>query len=302
MKSRSAFTLLDLLVVILVVTFVLCVVLPLLPRQGDELAPRVQCASQLRGLGVALAMYQNDFNNHSPIVWQDPNNAGHFGMGLYNPTDAVVNTRWANPNFNAWDEEPTVGGCLFLLIKYEEVAPKMFVCPSAPDDEELSMRDTENFCSKNGLPVPADYTKLNDFPSLRNLSYSYNDPWTNPLTGSASSTTAVLADKNWAYDSPTGVPNPLAGDAPVPNKNGSWHDAKGKNSRHGNSRNHQTECQNILFAGNNVSREAMPNVGLARDNIYTRWTDPEPSTEEAIEIGRWDGGHSAGKGDSYLGN
>ena len=304
MKSRSAFTLLELLVVIVAVaigTFFV-IVMRRNNRGWDALPPQVQCASQLRGLGTALAMYHNDFNERYPVPWKDEENTGQFGMGLYNPTDAVANTRWADPNFDNWDKEPTVGGCLYLLAKCEEVAPKVFVCPTAPDDEEFSMRDTEIFCVDNGWPAPEDYTDLNDFPSLRNLSYSYKDPWRYLLASSAPLTMAIMADKNWAYDTPTGTRNPLAGAAPVPNKNGTWDDANGKNTRHGNSRNHETQCQNILFAGNNVTREESPNVGLRRDNIYTRWADADGSTAEAIEIGRWDGGHSTGRGDSYVGN
>ncbi|OHB57749.1 MAG: hypothetical protein A2Y07_01910 [Planctomycetes bacterium GWF2_50_10] len=46
----------------------------------------------------------------------------------------------------------------------------------------------------------------------------------------------------------------------------------------GNSKNHQSEGQNVLFGDSHVSFENQPNVGIEQDNIYTTWSTLTPTT------------------------
>jgi len=70
----------------------------------------------------------------------------------------------------------------------------------------------------------------------------------------------------------------------------------------GNSFNHETEVQNVLFADSHVKKFNTPCIGVDQDNIYSCWGVEEASaTVYDKQIGFWVG-TSACKNDSYLGN
>jgi len=302
MKNQNAFTLAELVVVLAVLALLLLLASFLLPSHGcRELAPHVQCAANLAGLGKAIAVYQADFKESNPVVF-GPENKGSFGMGLYNEPYKNNNTRWVDPDFKDWDSQPTVGGCLFLLVKYVDVTPEVFLCPMVKETIELTLDTANMACKEKGLPSPKSWMDVNDFQSLANLSYSYNDPW-KALMNSASPPTAVMmADKNPAYTTVTGVPNPQSGDSPLHTSKGGWDDDKRRNPRAGNSPNHNYEVQNVLFTDTHVKKCNTPTVGIDKDNIYTYWPDGENTANEKKPFGRWDKNHAAAVSDSYLGN
>jgi prepilin-type processing-associated H-X9-DG protein/prepilin-type N-terminal cleavage/methylation domain-containing protein len=71
---RTAFTLVELLVVIGIIAVLVSILLPALAR-ARESAKAVVCASNLKQLGMALAMYVNDNNDYTPRFMYDPNTA-----------------------------------------------------------------------------------------------------------------------------------------------------------------------------------------------------------------------------------
>ena len=353
MKRRKGFTLVELAVVLAIVFLVLLFVLPLgcsdneddedddgvrfWWRRGPVLSAsrRGRCASQLRGLGNATAMYHNDYNNLSPRSFH-VNNGSSFGkpaQPLYPSNDGRYAWKeWESkdqplfPERNQWDVTSSVGSCLFLLVRYEDVSPSVFVCPSAVYDKEIDFAKAIEDGKKLGAVVEA-YDDLIDFKTSRNLSYSMNDPWSNPLNSSSDSGMAYLADKSNKFD------NPFTGDfSPrFPEKSPNWRpkdnpfwddraDLKVRNEAHGNSNNHGSEVQNVLFAGGHVERHETPLVGLNEDNIYTAWPKPKPKPKSGLEptptptptkeqkmLGIWGPGIHAGakhthRNDSYLGN
>jgi len=113
----------------------------------------------------------------------------------------------------------------------------------------------------------------------------------------------LVADKNNAYATETGEPNPQAWLGPLENGDdwNDWSDNGGNNPRHGNSKNHGSNMQNVAFADTHVDRTRTPLVGIRQDNIYTRWPNTDP-TEDGIKCGRWDGGNAMHMDDDYLGN
>lgn len=262
----------------------------------------LQCEYQLAMIGQGLSWYQCDYEDQYPVLWAR-GVEGTFGMGLYNRPGETEITRWANPTFDDWSSQPTVGGCLYLLTRYEQVDARAFVCPGAPEDEEMELEEAKQVATQNGWEVRR-FEDLRDFQSMRNLSYSYADPWATPLDASIMMRFAVVADKSWPYDTETGVPNEQAGDFPVENPDNTWNNARGRNLRHGNSRNHGTKWQNVLFADAHVSKCSVPTVAwpYGEDNIYTYWAGGKTSTWSEKRHGRWDQGHAVAYSDAYLGN
>ena len=332
MKHKKGFTLVELLVVIGIIALLVSILMPALGR-ARELAKRIQCASQLNGLGKAFAMYQNEYRDANPRPWKGVGDSG-WGFGgdgsrtLYNPPGGIGYKWWCAPTSMDYQDTSSVGLCLYLLVKHEDVDVKMFICPSS-DDTAMRLEEAIEL-------YPADiedWSDLRDFQSNDNLSYSYNDPWNRILDSSASASQVLMADKSNAFDyndDTNGfLPNPACdagkplpnGDAAMlgtPDNQCTWDDDGGENMGHGNSRNHGSECQNVLFADTHVKKYSTPCVGVNEDNIYSF-----ASVSTAVNapmtysmIGLWaNGGNGAGMmyeaadpingpsdKDAYLGN
>ena len=104
-SQLSAFTLIELLVVIAIIGLLAAMLLPAL-NSAREKGRRVGCAANLHQIGLALAAYAGDYDNHTPT--SDHNATNSLG----------------NPRF--WSE---------ALVAGSYATPKVFQCP---DDRRIS--------------------------------------------------------------------------------------------------------------------------------------------------------------------
>lgn len=319
MKKRRGFTLVELLVVIAIIALLVSILMPALGR-ARELAKRVQCSSNLGALGRSFVMYQGEYRDRMPKRWVI--NMGRFGgttpagdfsiPNQYNLNRYFMNKMWQpalDPN-----NRQNVGLCLYLFVRHENTDPKSFLCPSAEYDFEMSLEEIQ--LKSAGVYGPINkvefFRDMQNFHSMYNLSYSYHDPWN---THGVQEDTAILADKSNAFDTATGVYDPIVMQASPQNMplygnlyGNTWTDNEGTNKAHGNSRNHRTEVQQVLFMNWSVKKFENPLCGLAGDNIYTRWqgTGPKFSLLEKQTLGKWglmpNFPHARSRSDSYLGN
>jgi prepilin-type N-terminal cleavage/methylation domain-containing protein len=319
MRRTKGFTLVELLVVIGIIALLVSILMPALGR-ARELAKRIQCASQLNGLGKAITLYQNEYRDANPRPWRTGGNWGFGGTGgntLYNDGANLGNPpgigkpRWANGNFD-FDNASSVGGCLWLLVRHEDVDPKMFICPSAPNDREMNLEDAIEVAIQSSFDAVENWSDICDFQDGYSLSYSFNDPWNRPLDSSASASMALMADKSNAYDtsdfhindgdcgqSPLAYPAPNMANLGTPNPDCQWDDDEGANPGHGNSNNHQSECQNVMFADTHAKKFNTPLVGVRDDNIYSFATANTPANQPFTYymIGQW---RFSGNGDGFM--
>jgi prepilin-type N-terminal cleavage/methylation domain-containing protein len=252
-KKRKGFTLVELLVVIAIIALLMGILMPALARVR-QIAFRMVCGSNLSGIGRAMLIYANDYDNDFP-------RAGYS------------NTQWANSvlswfattRVGAYGNPPpqpsqaTASASLYLTVKFAEVTPKSFVCKGEStrkafkaSDYRTNMEDEEAW---DFGPNPIDH-----------CSYSYHMPYNRNFLSVASSEPgmAVAADRNPWLDEDT-----LTDQYEWNNHSKTQGIEIIKRYQKGNSGPHQREGQNVLFMDNHVYFENVAHCGIDEDNIYT---------------------------------
>jgi hypothetical protein len=215
------------------------------------------CGSNLSGIGRAMLIYANDYDNELPragyvgtqwgsqvLNWAAPDRAAAFGL---------KRDRTSGP--------ATISSSLYLLVKYAEVTPKLFICKGEPTKVAFKASDyIANFDDEDAWDFGPEPTK--------HYSYSYHMPYGPYFLSTASSdpNQAVVADRNPWLDPYTDTTGFKWNDQ---TKTGPPEDIKGYQK--GNCGHHQREGQNVLFMDNHVTFEKRAFCGVNEDNIYTYW-------------------------------
>ncbi len=230
-----------------------------------SVAFRIVCGSNLSGIGKAMLIYANDYEEKLPRA-------------------GGPNSRWTGhvPNWTAdnrsdaygladGDGEVSITASFYLLVKYEEMTTKSFVC-----DKE---RGTSEFKPLEYGVTDKELIDVWDFgpnPS-KHCSYSYHIPYgPYPLTTSCEPGMAVAADRNPWMDTPT----LKAKDFSRFKWNGTIEQQKA-----GNTIVHQGDGQGVLFLDGSVRFEKRTYCGVNDDNIYTYWNGSQKQQGIPPKIG-----------------
>ncbi len=241
------------IVVPVLVSFVIFLLLMPALARVREIASRMVCGANLSGIGKAMLIYSNDYDDELPRA-------------------GGRNSRWSNriPDWRANNRyqayglqtdgsggQATISSSFYLLVKYVEVTPKSFVCKGDHGTTEFKpakygVRDKELIDLWDFGPEPS-----------RHCSYSYHMPYgLYALTTSSEPGMAVAADRNPWIQSPAAE----AKDIRLFNPDG------GREAvYYGNAIAHQEEGQNVLFMDSHVRFEKRSFCGINDDNIYTYW-------------------------------
>jgi prepilin-type N-terminal cleavage/methylation domain-containing protein len=253
--KKKGFTLVELLVVIAIIALLMGILMPALARVR-QIAFRMVCGTNLSGIGKAMLIYANDYEDELPR------------SGGRNSTWNVKIPMWNGLNrFEAYGVSPdgtggqaTINSCFYLLVKYAEVTPKSFLCKGDSGVSEFKPSDYN--------AGDRDLIDLWDFGNApwNHCSYSYHMPFgLYALTTSSEPGMAVAADRNPWQNSPGAAAKVWPGTPP-------YDPAGGKEAiTTGNAIQHQGDAQNVLFLDIHVGQEKKPFCGINDDNIYTYW-------------------------------
>ncbi len=273
MKTK-AFTLVELLVVIAIITMLMGILMPALAK-ARAVAYHIVCGSNLSGIGKAILIYANDYEDKFPQAGGKSSTLGPVA-------------KWdAADQYQAYGMQPdgsggraSVTGCYYLLVKLAEVTPKSFICKS---DTYTSEFKPSLYGRTKELIDLWDFGPTNSsrdqFPQ-KHCSYVYHQPLHSlpAMTYSCALTTlsepgmAVAADWNpwmprvresiggdWNKFDPAGTPEA---------------------QKEGNTVPHQKDGQNVLFLDSHVCFEKRAYCGIEEDNIYTYWAGTTPNWEK----------------------
>jgi prepilin-type N-terminal cleavage/methylation domain-containing protein len=263
MRKKDGFTLIELLVVVAIIALLIAILLPALGR-ARESARRSTCASNLRQIGVGVNTYANENQESLPRV-NDVGANGTLGTdeatagaiapgggnatmfrnlvvpGVDDPFDATVaKTAAAQPK--------SVSACLWLLCRYNQATPKVFVCASVKNKSAA-----DDPLDDGGTVSPKYFSDFYTSPDTASylIAYSFQNPWNGGMwTTNVRPGFVIGGDEN----NGTNLKQGSSSTAP---------------SQDANSQNHAKEGQNILRIDASVGFEKSPFCGLSGDNIYT---------------------------------
>ncbi len=225
-------------------------------------AYRNTCPTNLSGIGKAMLIYANDYEDELP-------RAGGRNS-VWGPIDD-----WLAPNrYQAYNVKPGTGeggafsitSCLYLLVKYAEVTPKSFICKGDIGATEFKVADLPRHTVPRNFELIDGWDLGPPGEGTKHCSYSYHLPFgLYALTTSHEPGFAVAADRNPWMDSPFAKAQDFSEFKP----NIAGHDGTDEQARCGNAVSHQREGQNVLFLDSHVQFEKRPFCSVDDDNIYT---------------------------------
>ncbi|MHC4619295.1 MAG: type II secretion system protein [Planctomycetota bacterium] len=261
---RIGFTLIELLVVIAIIALLMGILIPALNR-ARQLAIRLVCGTNLKGIGAAMATYAAENEDIFP-------RAG-TARCIWSPNGSLGATNWFHPDRGQAFKlvGATITSSFYLLIKYAKVTPKQFICKGDDGIQEYALTGEKvgpftPFVNWAGKRWPTTILSVWDFGGHTKkgkqwpwpgefCSYTYHMPYkvgpgddamSYQILDMSNPGSPLCADRNPFLDK--NAPNAQVGD---------------------NAVTHQGRGQNVLYKNMSVAFEKSPTVGLREDNIYT---------------------------------
>ncbi len=225
---------------------------------GKELSPRMRCGTNLAGIGKAMLIYANDYDDKLPLAggqgtvwgpgladWRAMQRADAFGL---------------DPN--GAGGQATISSSLYLLVRYGDVPAKYFACAG-----ERGVKEFDPARYRTGGKKLIDLWDFGPNPT-KHCSYAYQQPYgPYALTTFCDARMSVAADHSpWI-----GSARWKAGDFSTFQPELAPHRGTADQARQGSARAHLRDGQNVLFLDSHVEFAKRAFCGLEDDNIYTAW-------------------------------
>lgn len=245
-SRHRAFTIIELLVVLAIITILLGILLPAVERVRHR-GYISACAANLHSIGQAMTMYANQNRGNYPRAVYDPALAATNGWTA--GTDNALPDQFSPPGPHTPND---VTASLWLLMRVQKLPSKVFVCAYGDVNEfEADSADPLSHANFTNYRKNLGYSFANMYPSDAAVQKGYK--WTSK----------VGADFALAADINPGIKPPRYDVTAVqPNSPSSV-------VKKGNSGNHEQEGQNVLYGDGHVTYQPTPLCGVAGDNIYT---------------------------------
>ena len=116
---RKGFTLVELLVVIAIIALLMGILMPALARVR-QIAFRMVCGTNLSGIGKAMLIYSNDYDDEFPRA------GGRDSVWSFGIPNWLADSRFAAYGLGADGSggSASITSSFYLLVKYAEVTPK----------------------------------------------------------------------------------------------------------------------------------------------------------------------------------
>jgi hypothetical protein len=257
MSTKKYFSLTDLFCVAAVAVLLSAGILPAV-EESNEMERRLECASNLKVIGSAVAIYSN---SAARIIRAFPR--AHYALDHADHPQFF--THWNQPNSfgPGAPESNDITAAFYLLLKTQDLDPRSLVCPDS-NRKTLAFGDQT---PKGADPIAALRTAISNFPSMDYVSYSIQNMYPSQdainagwkWNSAISPDFAIVADLNpggkaVATVTPSSPPEEMS---------------------QANSRNHGGAGQNVLYGDFHVEWRLTPFAGRTLpdnnvDNIYCR--------------------------------
>lgn len=284
--GRRALTPTDILWAVAIIALLIAVLLPSLGR-ARQLAKQAVCRSNLRGIGMGMHIYANDYAGVGPRHYFEAKaedtgtirDAGVSWVGAMGSNADLKISEATSPTKSPTRSHPSRSS--FLLVIIGNITVTQMVCPSSGDqqDDLRNVGADGNVAPDQMIAAQPGMNRF-DFRGYDRLSYGIALPFSQPLNlHAAEESIAIAADKGPYYRSGgPGLPgtgttidarSALNPPADWSSRSAENLTAANQDWRPYNSRNHGGEGQTIAFADGHAEFAYTPLAGVNQDHIYT---------------------------------